>query len=462
MESHEEPLPTEQPGDIPGAGSVIVLDQAGVVILDGPADLVAALIATDPALSRCTPAQLSGGVVAGALAQLADLAGASSTEQVVFQLDGKGMEMYRQGTLVSQGDGWMRAFGRAADGTFSGQAAIKPLMLAPEQVLTAQLAITTVALTAAIREVQEAVERVEQKVDFLNDLTTSGLVGAVLGAHRALRRRAEQQNFAGTLSNTDWHAIDHLGVQVEQQIETIRSFIRKRMQAALDEGRRISDRRDAITYIRDLSETLKLLTVAQDSLFLFEQLRLIRIREHEPHLLEAAIAEANELLAGQRNEDQHLLGSVRELVAARVEVKALEIHRFMTARAVVTTATSVDGSLSAFSSERRMDYEPIIIAPLPQVSDAVDELKVRGSNISRVASTISSDLLRRDRAEGLEVLADPSDETDPNSASMPPGPQGSPQVLSGSPWRRPVRSIGEWVRHRRGRRNVDPESGADR
>lgn len=353
--------------------------------------------------------------------------------------------MYRQGSLVAQGDGWMRTFGKAADGTFSGHAAIKPMLLAPQQVLTAQLAITTVALTAAIKEVQEAVERVERKVDVLKDLVEADRIGAILGAHRTLQRRAEQLDFTGSMSDTDWNAIDGLGVEVEQHIETLRSFIRKRLQAAQDEGMRIADRRDAISYVEDLAETLKLLVVAQDNLFLYQQLRLARIRDREPQLLAAALDEANGLLASQHDEDVRLLTAVREVVADRVEVKALEIHRFMSVRSVVATAGSIDASLTSFAGQRTLAYDAIDVPPVPGVGEAVDELRDRGTAIAGGAKAITSGIVGRVRRpepstveeDGASVGSDGLPISDPPSRAVgdgeptDSGPEGADEPSNG-------------------------------
>ncbi|MCB0963051.1 MAG: hypothetical protein KDA98_07080 [Acidimicrobiales bacterium] len=277
---------------------------------------------------------------------------------------------------------------------------------------------------------QEAVERVERKVDVLKDLVEAERVGAILGAHRSLRRRAEQLDFTGTISDTDWYAIDDLGVEVEQHIEALRSFIRKRLQAAQDEGMGIADRRDAISYVEDLAETLKLLVVAQDNLFLFQQLRLFRIRDREPHLLEAAIAEANVLLESQRREDLQLLDAVRAIVTGRVEVKALEIHRFMSARGVIATAGTVDESLMAFSSQRTMSYERIEIPPVPGVADAVGELRGRGASLAGDAKQLTSSLVGRirssDEPSGPAALTDEAeaDGGDGSSADSHVAPVG--------------------------------------
>lgn len=173
----------------------------------------------------------------------------------MFQLDAAGQALYESGALCPVGDGFHRRFGRAADGTITGHGALQPLAVVPQQAMAVQLAFVTLALTAAIKEVQEAVERVEEKVALLRDLLEANRDGEIIGANRALRRRAEHVGFDGTMSDTDWHSIEDRGVEVEQQIERLRSFIRKRLAAAEDEGRKISGRLEAVDHARDVSET---------------------------------------------------------------------------------------------------------------------------------------------------------------------------------------------------------------
>lgn len=118
--------------------------------------------------------------------------------------------------------------------------------------------------------------------------------------------------------------------------------------------------------------------VAQDSLFLFQQLRLARIRNTEPSRLGAAVGEAKALLADHEAEDADLLARVRGVVAERATVKALEIHRFITTRSLVEGAGEVDQMLGWFAGQRTLAYEPIAEIEVPGIDDAVDELRTRG------------------------------------------------------------------------------------
>jgi len=377
---------------------VAVLRDGHILVLDGPQAVVDRLMAGDPALRAARRVKPSSAVDLEALASLVplvDLPGGST--QTVFRLDAAGQALYESGALSSVGDGFYRLFGRASDGTISGHGALQPLAMAPQQAMAAQLAVVTLALTAAIKEVQEAIERVEEKVEHLRDLLEANRDGEIIGANRALRRRAQHMSFEGTMSDADWHAIDDIGVEVEQQIETLRAFIRKRLAAAEDEGKKISGRLEAVEHARDVSETLALLVVAQDSLFLFQQMRVLRIRATQPEFAQAAIDEARSLLDQHSKEDTELVLRVRNLVAERAGVEALEMVRFLTASSIVRLAPEVDDSLSWFASQRAVPYETIAVPPLPSASEVVDEVRKRGLEIASGGKRAIGDLVERVR-----------------------------------------------------------------
>ncbi|MBY5162104.1 hypothetical protein [Salsipaludibacter albus] len=415
----------------PVGDEVAIIEEAGVVVLKGPADLVERLAAGEVALSSARRIEPVGGAASGALAALsAALPVMQGSSQVAFQLNDAGMKMFQAGQLAnsSAGGGWLRAFGHGADG-ISGHASIKPMAIPPQQLLSAQLAMATIALTAAIKEVQAAVERVEANVERLSDLVESQREGQITGIHDDLTMRAEAVAFNGTLSETDWHAIDDLSSAIRTQLRSLRAFARRRLAAAEDAGAGIGDRADALGHVGDLAETLALLTVAQDNLFLYQQLRLVRMRDHEPHHLDAAIAEVKALLAKESEADQDLLERVRAVVSERVTVGALEIHRVISARAVLTRATEVDGLLTWFATQRSLSYDPIEVPPLPGIGDAIGEARDRGGravgSARELAGGVTGRLRRREDPAPLEAgdspeaitAGDDSDDGDSESSS---------------------------------------------
>ena len=422
-------------GDIEHAVSAInsrdeavdVLYSSGIVVLDGPQAVIDRLVAGDPALRAGRRVQSQSNTAIGALGALSTLtsgtgAGRTGGAQTVFQLDAVGQALFESGSLSTTGDGFFRLFGKTADGTISAHGALKPITMAPQQLATAQIAMATVALTAAIKEVQEAVERVEDKVDLLRDILDAERDGAIIGANRALRRRAEHLGFDSQMSATDWHAIDDIGVSVEQQIERLRSFVRKRLLAAEGEGLKISGRLDAVEHARDVAETLALLVVALDSLFLYQQMRVLRIKATQPEFAPAAADEARALLDEHATEDAELVGRLRAIVAERITVEALEVLRFRTALEINRLAPEVNETLSWFADQRGVPYEPFEAPPLPGAADVVDEVKERSAALAsggKRAVDGLTDRVRNRTAERSGTAADEALEAGDTTPSLP-------------------------------------------
>lgn len=395
-------------------GELVMTRQGSLVVLQGPQAVVEQFIAGEPMLRDRPEAKPSR---AGALSALASLQAlmpsAGGSSQQLFKLDSTALKHFNGGQLSQAANGQVNMVARRANGQVLKQGKLIPVDVNPTDALNLQMALVTLALTSAINEVADAVERVEDKLDRLADLLDADRVGSIVGAHRSLARRAELANADGTLAETDWHAIDDVGIQVEQQIEALRSFVRKRLRSAEDEGTGVADRRDALNDVSDLSEALGLLVVAQDSLFLFQQLRLARIRDTEPARLPAAVNEATALLADHQTEDEDLLMRVRQVVAGRANVKALEIHRFLTASELASTAAEVDTMLAWFATQRTLSYETIAEVEIPGIGDAVNELRNRGDAAVAGSRRIAGSLVHRVRDRSGERPALPEGDVTP-------------------------------------------------
>lgn len=138
-------------------GEVGLVRTGGIVVLDGPQEAVNRLIAGDPALRSSRPVNANSAAAIGALASPAPRMGLIGGGRTVFQMDAAGQALFDSGALMKAGDRFFRLVGKGADGKFSGQGALNPLSIHPEQLATAQVAMLTMTLTAAIKEVQEAV-----------------------------------------------------------------------------------------------------------------------------------------------------------------------------------------------------------------------------------------------------------------------------------------------------------------
>lgn len=389
-------------GDDGGEVSVARID--GLVVLDGPQHLVESLVSASPVLRSEVDVQKSTsmGSALGALSKAVGVvAGQQSTGKQLFELDAKALEMLKAGELVDKGDGWMRLFGMDGEKRFSGHGMVKSVDISPERLMSAQLAMATLALEAAIQDVQEAVERVEAKVELLRDHIEADRVGSVGGLNRFLRRHATRLAENGHLPDGDWSGIDAVAAQIDQSLVTIEAFINKRLAAVENEGSGIGDRVDALNLLADLGEALTLLLVAEDNQLVFEQLRLHRIRAADPDRFEAAVRASVELIADQRAGDRELIDRVRHATADRVGVHALEIHRILAIPELQRVGLRIDQHLGDFAGRRRLPYEPIETGGRPSVGDAAAELRDRGASAANASRTVA----RRAAVGGRRAVA---------------------------------------------------------
>jgi hypothetical protein len=124
------------------------------------------------------------GLVAGAAAVLGEAG-------KYVQLHPDSVNALKVGKLIPGTDGFYRMMTRAADGKFLEQLQWAPTSIGPTQMISLQMVAVQVALTSAIAEVDEAVRRVEGKVDAVLHLADAARAGDVLGNHLTIRRAVD-------------------------------------------------------------------------------------------------------------------------------------------------------------------------------------------------------------------------------------------------------------------------------
>lgn len=435
-----------------GEVSITRLDE--MVVLDGPQHLVNELVLSSSVLGAGAEIEVDKSPnldsALGVLSAAVGVAGMFGSTKRLFELDEKALEMLKAGQLVDKGDGWMRLFGKNAAGKLAGHGKIKEVNLTPERAMQAQLAMATMALEAAIKDVQEAVERVESKVDLLRDHIEAERVGSIGGLNRFLRRHATQVVENGHLNDGDWSGIDAIAAQIDQSLVTIEAFINKRLAAVELEGDDIGDRVDAMNDLSELAEALTLLLVAEDNQLVFEQLRLHRIRAANPEQFEAAVRASTELISDQRDGDRELIERVRKATEDRVGVRALEIHRIFSIPELAQAGARVDELLGDFAAHRRLSYDTIEIPERPGIGDAAAELRERGAQAADVSRKAARNVAKGGRraVAGLAGRVRGKSDEEPDPPALEPGRVVAYELAPPPTRRRRVTSTLEITRRR--------------
>ncbi len=361
-------LPTEAPID----SITIATRSDGVVAVQGPVDAVerfaerAQRVIGSPNFSKATQ-------YASTIASSIDAIPGVGEDQHprVFQFSQRALELLRSNQLIEAGDGFFRS--KLGSGHELPTTVDWTQLPNGADVIQLQTAAVGLALHASIKNLADAVERVENRVDELRDLVRSGQVGEVLGHHRVIRERlamVEDPNGNG-LGETDWSAVAHLHPHIVSGLERTRFFIRSRL-GTTEPGRMVRSRVDAAERLvdADLADALGLLATTEYNLVGWQRLRLDRVTRTEPGHLDSVLADMESSLELHRIEDQALVDDLADLIERLMEPTGLEGLELLQRRRLIRHVETIHSATSTFARQRRLAMPPILNVDLPSFRDS--------------------------------------------------------------------------------------------
>lgn len=286
----------------------------------------------------------------------------------------------------------MFGFVRSADGRFAGNLRFDQVSFGPEQALALQSAAVTMALRTAIADVQAAVERVEDKIEDVQRHLRAQLHGDVIGTLRHLERVATSTQQRGFLLEADWASVAGVRVDVSRNLARMREFV-MRQAGDIDANTRLPKREAKLDDFLDTGggrDQLNLILISEHSLHLWEMLRVAQVRQREPEHVESAIEDARRSLADERRRNEELVASVMKCVDELRQVRALEFHRFFSAREMQQTASDIHAALEDFARAARLPLPELGEVVLPTARDARDEARVRALETARTAKALGA------------------------------------------------------------------------
>lgn len=341
------------------------------------------------------------GDVAGQVSKQSLMDGASAAASLTavaaagaeyFTLTAEGAAKLAQFQEKTAPNGGMYGFVMNDGGRFAGQLTFDRASLVGGQALAMQTAATSMALRTAIAEVQAAVERVEERVDDIQRRLRAQQIGQIIGTHRHLDRVARASRERGVLLDADWEAVAGVRTGLYRALEEMREFVRSQA-ADIDPRARLSKRESKLDDFLEPGggrDVLDLILIAEQSLLLFEHLRLIRVQATQPHHVESALAEAREALATERRLDEELVATVMTAVDELRAVAPLEIHRVLSAREMRQTAADIHAALARFSDAVRLPAPELVLIDHPTIGQARDEVKARAVTAGRSAKQLGA------------------------------------------------------------------------
>jgi hypothetical protein len=362
------------------------------------------------------------GVRAASSATAADLGAIATTAGALVathgqyvRLTARSMELLKQHHLVPTDTGSFWGFVRDSR-RIRGALDFDKVDLGPQQMLSLQVAAVSLALRAAIKEVEAAVERVEGKVDDILGLLRAQRVGDILGTRRALGPLVERVRRDGRISSTDWSAVATLGADIARDIEALRMHIRSRLEAA-DGGWRPGERaKDAEGLFEKkglLVESIALLIVAEHNLGAWHEMRLAHVRVNEPAHLSWTVEDAHTAIASENEDDQAIADALRAVADQLTRPQAFDGLAPWQRRELTEARSKLDELVSWFADQRVLDLAPLGEAPYPSATESFRSIaRTVGDVASRSLDTVRERVRRRG---------------DPDQRELgPPDEQGSP------------------------------------
>lgn len=332
----------------------------------------ALLLGGDPAAVESYLARLRA--TAGQAMRVAGIDGVSLASGLAMyvQLHRDALAALREGNLVPLSDGIFRLTTGADAGPFLAPLQWRPAGLGPEALLSAQMIAVQMALTSAVAQVEDAVRRVEDKVESVLEVARAQRAGDVLGNNLTLSRMVESLDKYGSLPEAYWDSVAALGPALNVTVEQLRNHVR-RILASFDDTLGVQHRaeklRNAINDNR-LGDTLSLLVIAEEALHKWQRLNLARIESTQPEELLRAIDEARELVDHHFREDVDIYGSAKEVLDRFGKPSVLDGFRFWAVRELAKQRGALRDELDRFAEARHHQVETWEDFHIPSVFDA--------------------------------------------------------------------------------------------
>lgn len=275
------------------------------------------------------------------------------------------------------------------------------------------------ALRGAVASVEAAIFRLEGEdaapdtVESVLALVGAPALGDVVARHNALTRAAAIVDHRGTLPDTDWAPLTHLGARLDDTVDRLQAHASALLDGA-GAGMPVQEHLEYLHRIaveERLGETLQLLVLVEDCLFLWHRVRIARDGSDQE-----VVAAARSALARHFEGDADLLRRARRALARFAEGSPLEVVRRMsssrTNRVLSTLLHDLDDCRAAF----RADEAGWLADEDPEVAEALDSID---SPLKAVGGALG-DVLERSRARVTETLS--RDDGDKTSAADSGGP----------------------------------------
>jgi hypothetical protein len=356
--------------------------------------------------------------LANAASRLAGLASLLANSGKYVQLHRDSLNALKDGNLVPVSDGFFRMTTSADAGQLLAQLQWRPAVLGPEAMLSAQMIAVQMALKSAVAQVEDAVRRVEDKVESVLEVARAQRAGDVLGNNLTISRMVDSLEKYGSLPDAYWDSVAALGPALNVTVEQLRNHV-GRILASFDHTLPVQHRaeklRNAINDNR-LGDTLSLLVITEEALHKWQRLNLARIESTQPAELLRAIDEARELVDHHLREDVDIYRDAKETLDRFATSKAIDGFRFWAVRELAKQRSALRDEFDRFARARQHQVETWEDFHIPSLLDAaVATIEAAATTTNRALAAVGRGLVCLG-AQLAEPLRSKPTEEQPNTA----------------------------------------------
>ena len=380
--------------------SVLILADPGGILVKGPPGELAEVIARLTTVGS----DRSHRIFAERVATVASVGAAVQTSREYVRLSPASRELLRVHGAIPGDAGYFRMFVHDSVKKIAGQLQWEQVQLGAEQALSLQISAVSMALRAAILDVQQSVERVEAKLDQVTKLLRAERLGDAMGDHRTLTALADRVRSTRRISAADWTTVAAMGPEIGRGLEGLRAHVR----ALLDRdgpGRTPWGRAGMAEGLLEeewLGETLAPLAIVEHNLALWQELRIAHIGQNEHWYLTDAINDARQLLDDQREADQQLLDALVAFATDVADPRLFDGLDPISAARLLRARKGLDQVVQWFAAQRLLDADPLDLEPFPGFGASTRHL---ASSASRGAAGLVSGIRNCPPIQGSRVTS---------------------------------------------------------
>ncbi len=214
-----------------------------------------------------------------------------------------------------------------------------------------------IAIEAALQHLQRQLDEIQRDIAEVHEdtqellaLANAQRLGDIYGHHRVLARHCAALDKGQTLTGTDWSSLAALGPVLEVGVYRLRAYLTESLKDMdpTDDVDARAKKLQSLVKRGEFVRTLGLLIVTQQSEYLWQRIRLERVRTAEPDALQQTLTNTGELLTEHLAADRSLADQLWDVLETYAVLRLPEVHHIAAGRRLVRSRRTLSEGVDRF------------------------------------------------------------------------------------------------------------------